>query len=392
VLVGARTVGWYPPHGLDEERVADPFDGMGDADITALRGVGAEVWTEHALRIFDKIAPDRVVVFLKSELADEDKSILDALPRSLRYLVIEDIDDTPFKSLEGLNRFDNLTLLHLTPLGQKTEDMDLGVLSGLRSLKSLWVRGWELKGAEKLATLENLSDLRFVSGAHNFRLKTIDFVRGMPALTRLELPLAQVKDLTPLGGHPCLREVKALDAEVETLPSVAMPRLKRLDIPDATLGPGELERFKATHGHTQVTSNWNDTIADGLAGADALRVRTGGTCHIEPHQMKTLLWVRGVERVGRIIRRMDVSSSGYHCGCHGTPTMEFYRKGDLIAAISIHHGLLLRWPDHWPKDAAMSDEFAEFLVDWLAKNGIKEPKKERKSELEAREPVEPQDN
>ena len=86
---------------------------------------------------------------------------------------------------------------------------------------------------------------------------------------------------------------------------------------------------------------------------------------------------------------MEVSSAGYHCGCHGTPTMEFYREGELIAAISIHHGLLLRWPERWPHDAEMSPAFAEFLVDWLAKNGIKEPKKERKSELEARSPVAP---
>ncbi|MHC4913718.1 MAG: hypothetical protein ACYTE5_12090, partial [Planctomycetota bacterium] len=60
----------------------------------------------------------------------------------------------------------------------------------------------------------------------------------------------------------------------------------------------------------------------------------------------------------------------WQCGCCGNPTFEFYRDGQLIATIGLHHGNRIRWPDVWPTDAELPRETKSFIRKWLADNNL----------------------
>ena len=60
------------------------------------------------------------------------------------------------------------------------------------------------------------------------------------------------------------------------------------------------------------------------------------------------------------------------CMCCGSPTMEFYKNGKLIAMVGIQHGAALRW-DEWPSDAQLTKESVKQFTEWLKVRGVKEP-------------------
>ncbi|MCP4677291.1 MAG: hypothetical protein GY854_17615 [Deltaproteobacteria bacterium] len=382
VLVAVRTYSSFEEvNGEFADKLVDPFLTMTNDELSSLRGIDIHDWTEATWAALDKIDPAKTVVLIQTEVSSGRGALL-RIRDDLRYLMISDGSGDELDSYTGLERQTTLRFLTIKPSKTEFAFEDMKRIEGLASLEYLGLSPMKLTAVPSPHALVRLRSLALSSYDVEHRLRSIDFVRHLPALTNLELSWTEVEDVSPVGGHPCLRGIEALSAPVNVLPKKRTPRLVKLNIPDARLQPEEAAAFKYTKPQALLLHSHRHVLEHELEGADALRVRDHGTCHFDPKKVKTLFWVRGKKKVKKLLDRFDVKSGhGYHCGCHGEPTMEFYRKGKLIASIGIHHGLHLRWSGFWPSDASMTDSFGTYLVEWLADKGVTQPKEERAHEM-----------
>lgn len=127
---------------------------------------------------------------------------------------------------------------------------------------------------------------------------------------------------------------------------------------------------------------WAGKLQAKIARADRLRVRTGGTCHRQIGEEKTLFEVADVNEIGRVVKLIEIedASSGVRCMCCGEPTFEFYQAEKLIAAVGFHHGQLLRWSEGWKGDGVLTAGSAERLCRWLAEHDVRGPLEEWQGE------------
>jgi hypothetical protein len=114
------------------------------------------------------------------------------------------------------------------------------------------------------------------------------------------------------------------------------------------------------------------TLAKALAGVDRIRVRSGGTCHRNIVSERTLFEETEPTKIEGIIQaiRIDTASSGFHCGCCGFPSIEFYCGEALVVTLGCHHGIGIRWREGWRGDGLMTADCAASLDTWLASRGV----------------------
>lgn len=124
-----------------------------------------------------------------------------------------------------------------------------------------------------------------------------------------------------------------------------------------------------------------------LRDADRLRVRSGGACHRNIDEEKTLIDIANAEQARAFVQQIDVIDNReqwFHCMCCGNPTIELYQGDKLLAALAFHHGRSLRWvAGKWPGDAKLTPDSALYLREFLAANGAPGAKEEFE-EMEAR--------
>ena len=126
---------------------------------------------------------------------------------------------------------------------------------------------------------------------------------------------------------------------------------------------------------------WKESVQAWAQGATRMRVRSGGICHRHPEREKTLLDENDPAAIRSLVHglEVDIVKSKNVCMCCGNPSMEFYRNGRLINAVSIHHGLRLRFGTHrGPRCGAvqLTPAGADHLCHWLAQRGVDGPLKE----------------
>ncbi len=122
---------------------------------------------------------------------------------------------------------------------------------------------------------------------------------------------------------------------------------------------------------------WTPLLRKALDAADRICVRTGGAS--DSKGIETLFEVSDATKVRAVVEQIRlVNWDVGNCGCGGNPTLEFYVGTVHLLTLSVHHGFRLRWRGgEWPGDADLTKESADFLCDWLARNGVHGPKKER---------------
>lgn len=104
------------------------------------------------------------------------------------------------------------------------------------------------------------------------------------------------------------------------------------------------------------------SLEDRLAGADEVRVVGQGG---RPNRTRVL----GVSEVAGLLACLavveDPEFQGW-CLCDGEPHLEFYRHGELLETVGVHHGSAIRWrgADH---DQTLVD--GARLASWLATHG-----------------------
>jgi hypothetical protein len=137
----------------------------------------------------------------------------------------------------------------------------------------------------------------------------------------------------------------------------------------AALGLGLLA-YGLARGWFAPSAPSEQSLRRALAGADRLRVRTGGTGQRDAARERTLFEETDAGRIESVIAsvRIDPSANGPPCPCDGQMSLEFYRGGVLIATVG-YHGRALRW-EGWRGDGALTADSAAALRRWLRTRGV----------------------
>jgi len=165
--------------------------------------------------------------------------------------------------------------------------------------------------------------------------------------------IARLKSWFGLEGKlpPGFYKIKGQDGRVSIVDQVTMDYLK-------SMGPApSQESLDAVLGRTRKA-----------------RIYSGGTAGLEP-STELLLEVEAQDDRDGLSDALRIKpGSAGHCMCFGDPTLELLGEaGQRLALISIHHGLLIRWPA-WKGDAELVD--GPRLLSWLAARGVTYPLEE----------------
>lgn len=366
----------------------NPLATLDDAGLKALRGVRFEGKVDGFEAALGKL--DLARVCLSVTLDNDDGGMLQHLPAELAHLAVSSTQSTDKLDLSPLAAMKGLKFLDLS--GLSTKEMDVQPLRDLPLiyLSLPWgnVRNIEaLAGMTSLRTLVANSCRSIGSGSW---LSTLTGLRQLYVGYLVaggegkQVPL----DLSSLAKLPELRAVHAQASAVGALPSVKMEKLKRLTLLQSGAPEASVAAFAAANPQCEVLTSLNKVLADRLKKADRIRVRTGGVCHREEAQEKTIFESRDAQVLGELAAHLGVNEkgSGFHCMCCGNPTFEFYTGTELVVTLGFHHGQSVRWSGGvWPGDGLLAEGNGEYLCKWLAEKGEDGPLKEfRDSQLRAK--------
>jgi len=358
----------------NEKVISNPLAKMTSEQIKKLRGVKIQAWNDEIAKSLSLLDLEKTCVTVTDDVALDrrEKSSLPALPKGLRYLVIEEWSNTGLRDYSTLKEQNDLRYLLLRVLTVPFDFEHLKQATNLRYIQAFAV------GVKNIDSLASLAQLRS-AGLYSDGIESLDFVSGMKNLVELDVSRTNIKTLAPLSGLKSLSRVTANSTRVASLPDPAsLPSLKRLEVMSTALSDEQVAKFRSALPKCQVLFRWQTALADAAAEATRLRVRTGGTCHRTPETEKTLFEVKDVVQIRRLLGsiRIDEKRSGFECQCCGEPSFEFYAGEKLLLTVGFHHGQGLRWAEGWPGDAALTVESAESICRWMSANGHRGPLEE----------------
>jgi hypothetical protein len=368
-VVGAMVSWTYPD---DKKVIINPLARLSDEELRGLRSLRLDEWPEGIEKSLARLDAARVALVVTDKVAREGR--LPELPLGLRYLEVDETSSSGIRDYRSLAAQKDLVYFRartLSGLG-----WDCSTLKASRSLRNL---NLSMCSPTNLNALSDHTELRVLDLSWNRELKDLGWTRGLKSLRVLNLDKSGVEDLSPLEGSASLTSVSAQMTAARILPKGPMPALKELRIMSTPLKAEDVDAFQAAHPGCAVAFRWEGALRAGLADVTRLRVRSGGTCHRQTDEEKTLIESNEAAAIKELADgiKIDERRSGFHCMCCGDISLEFYRGETLAVTIGFHHGSGLRWSDGWPGDAAITAESADFLVDWLAARKVGGPKEER---------------
>lgn len=367
--VPGRVDRWPPP-----VIVSNPLDDLSPEQVAGLWGIRLNYWDEEIAGQLAHADLERLCITIGQWFPFFRP--FPELPGGSRYLTLDHAHPEDFAALGRLNGL-RLFCSDVGPEGS----FDIGLIAGNEGLRCLRL---DMVTVDNVQALAGLSELRTIEFPWCERVGDVSFARNLPRLSRLDIPMTRVKDLTPLSGLQDLSWVNADSTWVCRLPDGPLPKLRTLRVLSVPLTDEEVNAFAEAHPQCRVWHRWSKSLRDALAGADRVRVRRGGVGGPRDAEWPTLFEVtdpgeiRDIVQAVRIQERLEVGS----CACYGSPTFEFYKAGKLLESVSLKHGRRLCWPARWPGDGELMPENADFFCRWLAEHGESGPLQERqKSEL-----------
>ncbi|WP_277558031.1 leucine-rich repeat domain-containing protein [Ereboglobus sp. PH5-10] len=208
-------------------------------------------------------------------------------------------------------------------------------------------------------------------------LRAVDFLSNLNDLKEIHIAGNAITDITPLAGLPRLSALNVQMSPLASLPDGGFPKLKNLVLFGTAVPADAVESFRKQHPDCVVQYDWAAELRNVISSADRFIVRTGGTCHRRYDKEKIIFETVSQDEIAGLISliTIDGKTSNGVCMCCGTPTMEFYKNGKLIAMVGIQHGRALRWGG-WPADAVLTEESIKQFTEWLYARGVKEPSEE----------------
>jgi hypothetical protein len=359
----------------------DTFEGLGDADIAALRGVMVVNWSETVAAEVEKVDAARACFVVR--VCKEDP--LPPLPAAACFVVLagypHDHESAP-SNLAPLARLSDLRLLKLgSHHGGAT---DLAPLAALKELRWLDLDFRDVEHPEALAKLTSLRVLD-VTGCDT--LEDAEFLRPLSRLVKVNVGHTKIADLSPLSGREELREIDADLSKVCVLPGGELPALREFRLLSVPAPRSAIAAFAKAHPQCDIVYGWRGLLVKAAENVDRVRIRSGGTCHRRRSEEALLLELKARADIDDLLGtlRFDDTASGDRCMCCGDPTFEFYEGEKLVISLGYHHGRTLRWPGGpWPGDACLEPEASAVLCEWLAKRGATGPRDEVESEKRRR--------
>lgn len=305
---------------------------------------------------------------------NNENDALPQLPKGIQYLHLDLTDSSDGIDLSALTKLNALRFLQIYCF----KPLSPSLLKGNPNIEHLIVDYTTFSAPPEFAHLTKMKFLKIRSAEG---VTSADFAMTMPELRVLKIDETAVSNIENLS-NPKLRLLSATGSAIKSLPAPAqVPLLRDLRIL-STPASGDVDQiaaFQKALPDCVISAIWMEPLQRSLAGADRLRVRSGGTCHRYPAEEKTLFEVNGVEKVASLLGIIQLAEQqGYgRCTCCGEPSLEFYRGDELVATLGFHHGHSLRWSEGiWPGDAVMTNQSAMGLCEFLAKHGHEGPLEE----------------
>lgn len=354
----------------------DGLKGLSAEQASQLRGLSVHDWSPAVAAELKRLKPFAACWNIQG-LADFQAGKFPSLPQGVRYLNVTEGHSPCFENLDNLGRFSSLTYFRgrwMTP--SRVSGRLFAPHRGLRFLSCN-----RLTDGQSLGGLVQLVELNSRDGV----LANLQFLSGLPDLTRLSLPRCQLTDAAGLGNHAHLQEALLSYNPIQQLPSAPTPGLQRLELLGSSLQEEQLSLFRDGHPDTKVVSSHGDSLQAALSGCDHLRIRTGGTCHRRPEEEKTLIELRDPPEVARVSAFLKVvePKEPFECMCCGEPTLEFFQGEKLVHSVGFHHGQGLRWHG-WGSDCRLDPSAATLLVGWMAEHGLAGPQAQLEAGLARR--------
>lgn len=358
----------------DEKKVIlDPLSKLSVEEIRRLRGVVLDVWNDQIAARLKHVNPASTCLTITDNTAQGTERTLPPLPPTIQYLRIRERSNQGIEDYSGLSKLTSLSFLMVHSM---TGPVDVESLRNSPALKYLDLRQTRIRNETAFTKLPQLRymNLAFVNG-----VTSISFISDLPALAELNVQGTKVTDLSPLANHKCLVSVTANQTPIQNLPRTTVPSLRHLQAMSTKLSDEVVAEFARANPQCQMLFRWEHALREALSGVTRLRLRSGGTCHRDISQEKTLLEVKDKAKIAKLIENIgiDEQRSGSHCLCCGDPSFEFFNDNKLVLTLGFHHGQAVRWPETWPGDGALTDTSADFLCQWLADNGILDPLQQR---------------
>lgn len=350
--------------GRYKQRFVNRLATLTPDEIRGLRGLDLDSWSDELPKLLRHLNVEQVCITISGDTAAGEARRFPPLPAGLRHLVLRETNN--FRGIQDYRPLGDLKELRYLSIDIMTGPLDCRHIERAKRLRHLSLQADDLPNAERLGAL---SELRHLDLNYNRSLRSVAFVANLTKLEVLSIRRTGVEDLAVLAGHPALRQIDARSSPLKRLPAdKPLPALKRLEALSTQVSQAEAEAFARLNPQCTLTLRWAATLAKAVEGADRVRVRSGGTCHRNIAEERTLYEEKDEAKIRELIQQVqiDEAKSQFHCQCCGDPSLEFYQDGKLLATVGYHHGRGLRWVEGWPGDALMTAECARYFETWLA--------------------------
>jgi hypothetical protein len=118
-------------------------------------------------------------------------------------------------------------------------------------------------------------------------------------------------------------------------------------------------------------ARWSPELCAVARGADRLVIKTGGPCHPNPDRDVVRFETTDTNAIAQVLSGLEAKSeTGMHCRCCGSPTVYFYRGEQVLAAVSMHHRVTLRWHQSGHSDVTLTANSMSFLLAFFRDHGV----------------------
>jgi hypothetical protein len=102
-------------------------------------------------------------------------------------------------------------------------------------------------------------------------------------------------------------------------------------------------------------------------------IKTGGPCHPHPDRDVVRFETTDTNIISQVLLGLDAKSeSGLQCRCCGSPTIYFNRGEQVLAAVSMHHRVSLRWYKGGHGDIKPTAKSMAFLLAFFQEHGVRD--------------------
>lgn len=199
--------------------------------LTAINQVGSSPFSDQVQAV-----PDALISDLRFSDTNLDLCVKRAItPEVTRALQVTSLNcaKKSITNIDGLQVFPNLVTLDL----DENAVSDITPLSGLTALRTLKLTANKVGDIQALAALVNLEVLTLANnGANASKSISLDPLRNLTKLTRLDAPKNGITDVTPLAGLTALVDVNLSGNQLTNISALGnLTRLNALDLSANTI-------------------------------------------------------------------------------------------------------------------------------------------------------------